>query len=237
MSLHRSQLRDLVDTIDAPSPGHLYDLAEFLAAGSCTADICRRRFRYDPTDAGRTLLTGLQDRRLVDGRLRPSKPLAAATTTMLQWRADAATGLWGSDLATARRGAAQALGRASGGLVEPFRSLPEPTAPAHRLHHLLTGLRYARLDAHIAAWESAGLSAADMVALSSAVGSEPRLPAPEDLVARGWLTVDGSATAQGHAARSAIESETNSRCAMLFGAGTDWQDWLVAIRSLPPHDG
>ncbi len=236
MSRHRSQLQHIVESIGVTSPGHLYDLAEFLAAGAGTAEISRRRFSYDPNGVGPALSSELLDRQLVDDRLNPSEPLAAVTTTILQWRAEAATNLWGSDPATAQPRAVQALSRASGPLVEAFRSLPYPTQPAHRLHHLLTGLRYARFDAHIAAWESAGLSAIEIVALSSAVASGPGLPVPESLVARGLLTVDGSATAKGQAARAAIEAETNARCDLLFGPGPDRRDWLASLRSLPPQD-
>jgi hypothetical protein len=236
MSLHRSQLREMVETLGVKSPGYFYDLAEFWAVGPCTIEIARRRFRYQPTNAAETLIGGLHDRRLIDDELRPSRPLIEASSRILLWRAQAAAKLWGTDLATAQRGAAEALPHGSGPMVEAFRLLPVPAPAAHRLHHLLTGLRYARMDAHIASWEAVGLSAAEIAALSSAVASEPVSPAPASLVAKGWLTTHGSATAEGHAARSSIEAATNSHCDPMFDTVTDGQEWLAALRSLP-HRG
>lgn len=235
MSQHRSHLRDAVVAIGATSPGHIYDLAEFLAAGACTPEIARRRFRYEPDDAAEALVGMLHDRKLIDPQLRPADPLVEITATILQWRADSAARLWTSDLVTATRLSAEALSRASGPMVEAFRSLPTPAADGHRLHHVLTGLRYARLDAHMDAWEEAGLTAAEVVALSSAVESIPVPTGPERLVAKGWLRADGSATAEGQAARSVIEADTDARCDGLFGKVTDRERLLESLRSLPPH--
>lgn len=47
-----------------------------------------------------------------------------------------------------RPSTAEALSYASSDLVNTFQSLAEPLPPAHRLHYLLTGVRYARMDAH-----------------------------------------------------------------------------------------
>ncbi len=236
MTHHRPQLQDMVEMIGVTSPGHFYDLAEFLAVGACTVEIAKRRFRYEPDNAAEALISELHDRRLVDDNLHPSEPLVQVIANILLWRAEAAANLWRTDLTTALCGAAEALPHASGPVAEAFRSLPEPTTAAHRLHPLLPGLRYARLDAHVAAWEEAGLSVTEIVALSAAVTSAPVSPTPESLVARGWLTAQGSATAEGRAARSTIETQTNSRCDALFDAITDRQQWLAAMGSLAPQD-
>jgi len=241
MSRHRSRIGDLAETLGVASPGYFYDLAEFLAAGACTVDIARRRFRYDPDDNAGALVADLADRHLLDEQCRPADSILDATATILRLRADVAADLWGTDLAAATSGAARALELASGTLVEAFRTLPEPSHAAHRLHHLLTGLRYARFDAHIEAWEEVGLTAAEIVALSSAVVSaqvsaSASASAPARLVARGWLTVDGSKTVAGRAARSAIEAGTDSRGDALFGTDIDRQSLLASIRSLPADD-
>ncbi len=236
MSRHRSRLRDLAETLGVRSPGHLYDLAEFLAVGACSVDIAHHRFRYEPDNRAEAFVADLVGRQLLDERLRPADSLLEATATMLQWRADVAETLWGTDLDAASTGAARALSLASGTVVEAFRSLPEPDRSAHRLHHLLTGLRYARLDAHVAAWERAGLTAVDIVALSSAVASAPVSAVPAGLVARRWLTVHGSATAEGRAARSAIEAETNSHCDALFATAADRHGFSTATRGLRSVD-
>lgn len=226
----------MVTAIGLVSPGHLYDLAEFVAAGACTVELAQRRFRYEADDAASALVADLHRRELGGDQLDSSEPLVDVIATILMWRADVATNLWGTDLVTANTGAAEALVSASGPVSEVFKSLPEPSRPAHLLHHRLTGLRYARLDAHMAAWEDAGLTAAEIVALTSAVEKEPMSPPLDGLVARGWLTSQGAATAEGHAARSRIEAETDSRCDVLFGAVRDSQTWLASICRLAPHD-
>jgi len=233
---HRSRIRDLAETLGVASPGHFYDLAEFLAAGACTVDIARRRFRYDQDDTAAALVAGLADRHLLDEQLRPAASLLDATATILRLRADVAMELWGTDLVVAISGAARALAAASGALVEAFSTLPEPSGPAPRLHHLLTGLRYARFDAHIAAWEEAGLTAAEVVALGSAVASAPVSPPPPGLVAGGWLTADGVATVEGRTARSAIEARTDAGGDALFSTDSDRRAFLASIRSVPAND-
>ena len=152
--------------------------------------------------------------------------------------AEVAAELWDTDLAPVLPGAGDALGAATGSLVAALRLLPEPTAPAHRLHHLLTGLRYARLEAHVAAWTDAGLTAAEIVALDAALrrsepGASVSVSAPDELVTRGWLTIDGAATTLGRQARAAIETKTDSRCAAMFDAVTDRSQWFSSLRKLP----
>ncbi|MEE9413709.1 MAG: hypothetical protein V3V01_00400 [Acidimicrobiales bacterium] len=237
MSRHRSSFGPLAETIGVESPGHFYDLAEFLAAGACTLKIARLRFRYEPDDIVAVMISRLQESRLVDDQHRPSGALRDVLEVILKARSDTAVSLWGDELVVAQRGATEALTHASGTMVNAFRSLPEPTELAHRLHHVLTGLRYARFDAHITAWEEAGLIAAEIVALSSASKSEPGSRTPESLIAKGWLTAQGTATVTGLAARSAIEAETNAGCDAMFTAVTDLEGWFAALTSLDqPED-
>jgi len=236
-TLHRPRLQEMATSIGVLSPGHFYDLAEFVAGAACTVELAERRFRYEADNTAGALIAGLHHRELIGDKLRPAEPLGEVLATILQWRADVATNLWGTDLSTANAGAADALLRASGPVTEVFRSLPEPASPAHLLHHRLTGLRYARLDAHMAVWEDADLTVAEIVALTSAVAIEPVSPAPDGLVARRWLTRHGVATSQGHAARSKIEAQTDARCDALFRAVDDLQEWRATMRSLAPHTG
>lgn len=229
-------ISDLFDALSLESPGAFYDLAEFIAVGACTPEIARHRFRYQPDNTAGLMVNQLRQRRLLDNHFRPSRELADLIDTILAIRAAAATDLWRSELDGALRGASEALAYAPGKLANALRSIPEPAEPAHRLHHFLTGVRYARLDAHISAWEAAELTATEIVALSSAVTSEPVSPPPQSLVVRGWLTTQGAATAEGHAARLAIENKTNAGCDSMFGAVTKKEDWFATLRSLPPWD-
>ncbi len=111
--------------------------------------------------------------------------------------------MWPGGLAVALRGAGDALAIASGDVTDVFRSLLEPEEPAHRLHHLLTGLRYARLDAHVEAWQAAGLTAAEVVDLDPTSSS-----------------------------RIAVEAQTNERWEPMFAAVGNLAEWYVALGSL-----
>lgn len=232
MSTNRAELRAALEPLALDQPGQIYDLAEFVAAGRCSVDVTRRRFPYDADDRAAAMVGRLLADDRLDGQLRPNAELEAVVDGILDLRADAAAELWGWQLTDPLQGAAEGFAAASGPLVDAFRRLPEPAVPAHRLHHLLTGLRYARLEAHVAAWEGAGLAAAEIVALSVAVGSESTVAPQGRLVTRGWLTADGSATVEGHQARAGIEAETDARCTAMFQAVTDLAGWFGTLQRL-----
>ncbi len=241
MTTHRGRIDEVLVPLAVARPGHVYDLAEFLAAGRSTDTVVRRRFVYDAELAASGDLAAVVGRRHPAGSDVPSAPLMRAAEALLIVRAEAADELWGTRARATIDGAATALAAADGELTTAFRSLALPDTPAARLHHLLTGLRYARLDAHVAAWAGAGLSAAEIVALSSAVrgDSAPGRSQPADdagvqgVRTRGWLTADGAATVAGIEARAAIEARTNEVCGGFFDQLADDHRWLAGIRRLP----
>ncbi len=228
---HRSDLRQVIEPLGLSSPGHLLDLAEFLLEGEFEVGVARRRFIYDEPDNVGRLFDELEPRGLVDETNRASGDVVGVLRTVLQLRASAADQLWRSHLGTSTRGAAEALSAARGQLVDAFVRLPEPARAAHRLHHLLTGLRYARMDAHIDAWEAVGLAPNEIVALSASVEGQPA-SATRGVVERGWMADDGSITPAGRAARTEIEDATNNRCQAMFDGVTNLAEWVEGLRSL-----
>lgn len=240
MATHRDHLTALLDGLSdggqpLDRPGYIYDVAEFIADGRCTDEVVRRRFIYDEVGAA-TLVPQLVDRRLLDPDGRAAPQLLTAATEMLALRARAADDLWLTDLALADQGAATVLAAAEGPLAMAFATLPKPEEPAARLHHLLTGVRYLRLDAHVDAWRSRGLRPAEVVALTIARDGDGVASPPAGLIGRGWLDTDGQITDAGVEARLEIENGTNRRCGELIKTVADPAAWLAALRCLTDGD-
>jgi hypothetical protein len=118
----------------------------------------------------------------------------------------------------------------------------DPSDPLTRFFHLGDELREYRGDAHTAAWTSAGLDAVEVGLLtelfiglhlrtyirSRAWSDEQMDAALARLVERGWVA-DDAFTAEGHAAREAIEWNTDRQLLPAITAiGTDFDD-LIAI--------
>ena len=181
----------------------MIDLAEFFLSNACTVELVRSRFPYDDPDLGSHLFAQLEQRGLIDAEGHPSDGLLATLRQILLFRAQVAASMWPGNLAVAIRGAGEVLAVASGNVTNVFRSLPEPQEPAHHLHHLLTGLRYARLDAHVLAWRAAGLTADEV--------SDLNFTSP---------------------ARMSVEAQTNDRCEPIYETVEDLADWHVTIDSL-----
>ena len=230
---HGSQLRPLIERLQLRSPGHLVDLAEFLAAGTWTMDVVRLRFPYRE-DGVVEMFHDLLTAGLIDGDRQPAGQLAHLVRVVLAARSETAETLWAGNLDAAQEGADEALQHAAGSLVELFRAVPEPSEPAHRLHHVLNGVRYGRLDAHVSAWQAQKLQATEIVALSAANESGHRVAVPAGLLDRGWIEAGGSITNDGRTARAAIEADTNARCDAMFDGVAHPQLWYDALRAL--HD-
>ncbi len=218
---HREERESLADRAELESPGQLFDLAEFALAGRCTREVAALRFRY-------------HDRSAIDPAMRDlaNPALPDLLRRMLGMSAVVAQSLWGDDLAALLHGAAEVLACATGQLTDGYKQLPTPEPSAHRLHHLLTGLRYARMDAHAAAWAAAGLAAGDIAALSAAVQGK-LAPAPPRIIERGWMTAAGAVTPAGRNARTGIEVATNEACEPMLAALSEPSDWYEKLVELP----
>jgi hypothetical protein len=119
------------------------------------------------------------------------------------------------------------------------REIPVPDEPAAALYRRLVNLRYLRQHDHIAAWESAGLTAPEMVILTELWhgGVADDSSALESLIEKGLVTELGTLTSDGRDAREGIEVQTNERNAEDFAVlGNDGAQILLdALGALPPH--
>ncbi len=194
--------------------------------------LVRTRFRYNGAEAV-AAIDGLRKKGfLIDNEASPHfAKLAELAAAILH---ETATSCWeDTDLVfTVAAGASRILVGAAGPLVDAYLQLPEPEAPAPRLLHRMVGLRYARADAHAAAWMDAGLEAESIVALTKAwQGGQEKAPA---LVLSGLVTDDGEITELGRQVRNEIEQDTNALIEPAF-AGLDddeWAGWLDALAAL-----
>ena len=197
-----------------------------------TDELVRTRFRYNTAAALDTREELRQKGLLVEDNASP--PLVELIELADEILHATATNCWRSAEATATvsAGAEQILARATGPLVDPYLELPEPEEPAPRLLYRLVGLRYARADAHAAAWMYAGLEAESIVALTKAWQGDP-VEAPA-LVVSGLVADDGKVTARGQRARDDIEQDTNGRMEPAFASlgGDEWTAWLDALAAL-----
>jgi hypothetical protein len=148
--------------------------------------------------------------------------------------------------------ALELLSRATTGLDHAGRvlaaanaALPEPDEPLARLWQATTLLREHRGDGHVAALVGAGLTGCESLVLRAGIDLPKDLLQPargwtdeqwrvaaDRLAARGWLTGDGRARADGVAAYQTVEDATD-RCAAgpweaLGSTGTDRLAELLA---------
>lgn len=127
-------------------------------------------------------------------------------------------------------------------LYAGLRSLGLPGEPLADAWRRADMLREYRGDAHVAAWTSAGLDAAEIGLLTEPYWGLPLRTyvrtrswsdsdldgAEARLVERGWLA-DGGLTDSGRVAREAIEVATDAQCAPIIDALGDDLDELVGI--------
>jgi len=229
--VHGATIRQAVEPLGLEEPGHLVDVAEFIAHGRLTPDVMELRFRYDPHSAVAADGAVIESHGGMNGR-RPSAPLEDAVSVILGTRASVAARLWPSRLDTELRGAEEAVAAATGALTDHFVRLPPPDEPAHRLHHLLTALRYVRMDAHEVAWRAEGLDREQILALTAAWQHPPEPAVPAELLQRGLLDVDGRITDTGRQVRHRIEDATNRGCAAVFDAIDDLGRWRRLLADL-----
>ena len=221
---HGVEVRPIVQGWGVPMPGVAIDLAEFVVGGTLTSSIAEARFPFVPADQLATALDALPVGAAFAGDLERIIDLISETARAL-WRDSDAVG-------AAATGAAEALDAATRPLVTAYQSLPVPADPPHRLHHLLTGLRYACLDAHVAGCDYAGMSRADAVALTAAWSGDDLDDWPTTLVDRGLLDDARRLTDVGQRCRDDIEAATDAACEPMWAAVTDLDGWVDGLRRL-----
>lgn len=126
-----------------------------------------------------------------------------------------------AEAAALARRAADACPRAGRTLFAAHAALPVPDEPHLTLWWAATALREFRGDGHIAALLAAGLDGCEANVVSVALGVAPQqqrdyrgwsetewAAAADRLRDRGWLTADGTLTAEGRRGREAVETAT-----------------------------
>jgi hypothetical protein len=173
-------------------------------------------------------------------RIAPEEALAArlrgAVAALSTVDGEARDGL--DEAADLLREATAGLDHAGRVLAAANAALPEPDEPLARIWQSTTLLREHRGDGHVAALVGAGVTGCESLVWRAAIdlprellqpargwGDEDWQAATGRLTARGWLTPDGRATAEGAAAYAAVEQVTD-RCAAapwdaLGSTGTD----------------
>ena len=154
-------------------------------------DDIRGVFTYMPPDAVQAGIDEIAGAGLVDAD-ETSLVLSPVGRDLMAKFGELATAtaddLWGSAPVTTRLcgltsrvfEAAKETGGPTFALMSPF-DRPLDASPASRLAELLTALRFHRYDCHVAAWRDAGLTVAEVVALSDG----PQRDAIEEATNRG----------------------------------------------------
>ena len=231
----RTRIRNAAQAAGLESIAHFADLGEFMTEGRLSDEVVLARFRYSVGPATAAIAT-LRDMELIDAAGRPATQLAGLLAEGDSVRLATAARLWGESahLETLAAGAAVMLRHARGPLVEPYRALNEPADPVGALWHRLVGLRYARADAHAAAWEEAGFTAAEMPDLTTAWRGEAVNSPQQSLVDRGVVSESGAITEAGTEIRDAIEADTNRRSEPVYRSLDGWTGWMAAMAELSP---
>ncbi len=226
----------------------LSHIGDFALAGRLTLELGMLRSRYWPP--GR--VAGRFEELVAGGYLAPGPEGFGATAAlqpvldaMRDARAEIAAAMWGghrADVALVSRlaevVAAAATPEHELGVVH--RSLPEPGDEFLRMDHRLVTLRFVRNHDHAAAWQSRGLTAGGIVALTrlweGGEAGDDRHPGLAELVGAGLVAGDPPAiTPAGRELRDAIEDDTNARSQRTFDALDDAAaaEFLAALRRLP----
>lgn len=175
VNVHAAARRAVTEHAEASgvTPGYLSDLRFMLPLRPVTRAQLGMIYRYrDAAEREGGVQEHLREGTLIDdGLLRVSGKGLAFVRRLYEVHAAAAERVWaGADVPDLAELAARVLGRAErvpGGALEvvapPYE--PEWATPGLLLFNRLAVLRYHRADAHAAAWQAAGLSAAEIVGL------------------------------------------------------------------------
>lgn len=117
-------------------------------------------------------------------------------------------------------------------LAAAHREVPEPGDRYLRLHQRLTTMRYFRAHAHISAWQEAGLTPFEIVAMTGLWRGGENGGVPGSLVQRGYAEENGL-TEEGEMVRDEIEIVTNLRVEPLFEVLGEPGPFLDALDALP----
>ncbi|MEV5611141.1 hypothetical protein [Streptomyces sp. NPDC052225] len=136
-----------------------------------------------------------------------------------------------AEAAALARRAVDAAPRAGRPLFAAHAAVPVPDEPHLALWWAATALREFRGDGHIAALLDAGLDGCEANVVAVALGASPQAQrdhrgwtrtewaaATDRLRERGWLTADGTLTAEGRRRRRAIEAATERLAAPALAA-------------------
>ena len=122
------------------------------------------------------------------------------------------------------------------GMVAIAQNQDEASNPLHRLWARLTALRLVRNEAHVEAWQAAGLGAADVEVLTEAWAGTALQGEPthsQNLIDLGFVS-DGEVTQAGLEARSQIETATDDGVRAAYEA-VDSREFLEHLGRLPPR--
>lgn len=220
---------------------------DFLLAGQLTRDLALIRMRYWPPDRVSERLRELEDKDLVrqeDGRLVATTAFQPLLEALAAAQADVAGAMWSAhqtEVATSTA-VSWVLARAASDdhlVAVVHRDLPEAADPYGRLERRLVTLRYIRQHDHAMAWQDRGLSAAQMVVMTSLWNDESAESSPEvtdSLRAAGYVTDEPlQLSDEGLRVRREIEEETNRRAQQTFDVldEADAVEFVSALRRLP----
>jgi hypothetical protein len=221
-------------------------LADFLLGGVLTRELAGVRLRYRPSEQVLARLDELAEKSLIrqtDSGLVATPPLRPLLEALHRAQAEVAAAMWGAHAedVTAAASIARTVAHAASTdhtVAAVHRSLPEPLDPYLLLHSRLVTLRYIRQHDHAVAWLQHGLTAAEMVVLTS-LWQAGRVVAPSELgrlIELGLAETDPPRlTDHGREVREAIEAETNRRAQQTFDVLDDEiaGEFLAALQRLP----
>lgn len=233
----------VASTLPASTFGPIINLLPF--RDQMTDAFVRRRYIYRPETVNTDFITSLGETGLftrAGDRLVPTDSLAPLVDEV-----NAAIDTACRDFWTAHTELALSISQTAGlvlenatdrdGLVLAAQGLDEAQDPLHRCWQRLTALRLVRNEAHVAAWQSFDLSAADVEFLTAArAGATPGTSA--DLsgeMNRRGLVADALVTEAGSALREQIEDATDDGVAAAFD-GIDRTVLWDQLRNLPPRN-
>jgi hypothetical protein len=202
-----------------------------------------RRFLYASADRRHSFLNEFESQGLLTdtgGTLIASPLLRAYLQHLEDARAEAATAIWDETAAAEASAPIRTVLSAAPPdfrLTADIAGVSEGTTPQHQLFVLLTKLRYMRADAHFAAWSDHGMTASEMVQMTTRWRGQELRPdagAVATLTEKGLVRGD-QLTTEGIRLREVIEEDTNLHNGRALQVLTEAErDGLIArLEALP----
>ncbi len=224
-------------------PGMLLtNLRPFLEAGPVDREVARLRVRYRPPELLDADIADLVDRGLLDedgDTLAATERIVPVLDALAGVTSDTVAALWGDRDETVDRlvgplaAVADAVPSSGFPLFVAHRALPVPIGLLG-FNHRIVGVRFARSDAHAAAWAEHGLSAADMLPFTSLWNGDKVSEAGLERLSELEFVDGDTLTPEARALRDRIEADTNDLLAPAFAVLDDPHGFLADLRSLPP---